>query len=102
MTRGSMTPSEGGMLATVARQRPLEAEESLMLAVLEQAVSDLSDSSAEVRADADQYIYKSGDEGMFSFHSVCAYFKLSPTAVRQALRVRRREKPRDSMLRNAA
>lgn len=101
MARGSVNQRSGELFATVARQRPLEAEEVLMLAVLEQAVADLGDSSQEVRADADAYIFANRDDGTFSFDNVCAYFKLSPTAVREALRSRRRERG-DSILRNAA
>lgn len=101
MAKGNLS-GQDGWLATVAKQRPLEAEEVLMLAVLEQAVSDLTDSSAEVREDARRYIYESGDDGMFGFHSVCSYFKLSPSAVRQALRSRTRERGRDSLYSHAA
>jgi hypothetical protein len=42
-----------------------------------------------VRADALAYIYSyDGDYSIFSFDSVCAYFKLSAAAVRRALRAR--------------
>lgn len=89
MARGRTYHSYGGLLATVVKPRALEAEELLMLAVLEQAVADLDDSAPEVRADADAYIFRNqSDPGMFSFDTVCAYFKLSPQAVRQALRGR--------------
>ncbi len=76
-------------LATDVKPRALASEEMLLLAVLEQAVGDLDHPSAAVRADADAYIF-SGDRdfGIFSFGSVCAYFKLSASAVRQALRDR--------------
>lgn len=101
MARGQIS-TEGDFLATLAKQRPLEAEELLMLAVLEQAVADLRDSAPEVRADADAYIFQSRDEGMFSFSSVCSYFRLSPPAVREALRERRGPKAKDGLLRKAA
>jgi hypothetical protein len=84
-----MFNTDGGFLATVVKPRVLEAEELLMLAVLEQAVADLDDSAPEVRADADAYIFRDkADQGVFSFDTVCAYFKLSPQAVREALRLR--------------
>ncbi|HYD48151.1 MAG TPA: hypothetical protein VEB21_07385 [Terriglobales bacterium] len=102
MARGPVVQQGGELLATVAKQRPLEAEEVLMLAVLEQAVADLGDSSPEVRADADAYIFASRDDGTFSFGNVCAYFKLSPTAVREALRARRQTRVKDSLLSRAA
>jgi hypothetical protein len=71
------------------RSRPLESEEMLLLAVLEQAIADLDDTCPAVRADALAYMFSYGDDyGVFSFDSVCTYFKLSPGAVRQALRVR--------------
>lgn len=89
MARGRRLNTDSGFLATVVKPRALEAEELLMLAVLEQAVADLDDSAAEVRADADAYIFTNkSDHGVFSFDMVCAYFKLSPQAVRQALRSR--------------
>ena len=61
----------------------------LLLAVLEQAIEDLNDPCPAVRADALAYIYSyDGDYSIFSFDSVCAYFKLSAAAVRRALRAR--------------
>ena len=61
----------------------------LLLAVLEQAIADLGDPCPAVRADALAYIYSyDGDYSIFSFDSVCAYFKLSATAVRRALQTR--------------
>jgi hypothetical protein len=81
--------ARGLVLSTEPRSRSFEAEELLMLAVLEQAVADLDHSSPAVRADADGYIFSYGnDYSIFSFDSVCSYFKLSPTAVREALRAR--------------
>ncbi len=89
MARGRRITTDNGFLATVVKPRALEAEELLMLAVLEQAVADLDDSAAEVRADADAYIFRTrSEQGVFGFDAVCAYFKLSPQAVRQALRTR--------------
>lgn len=89
MARGRRINTDSAFLATVVKPRALEAEELLMLAVLEQAVADLDDSASEVRADADAYIFRNGaDHGIFSFDAVCGYFKLSPQAVRQALRAR--------------
>lgn len=71
------------------RPQALEAEEMLLMAVFQQAIADLDDSCPAVRADAFAYIYSYGsDYSIFSFDSVCAYFKLSPTAVRRALRQR--------------
>ena len=73
------------------RQRALESEEMLLLAVLEQAIADLDHPCPAVRADAVAYIYSyDGDYSIFSFDSVCAYFKLSAAAVRKALKVRPR------------
>ncbi len=72
-----------------ARQRALESEEMLLLAVLEQAIADLDHPCPAVRADAFAYIYSyDSDYSIFSFDSVCAYFKLSAAAVRQALKAR--------------
>lgn len=77
-------------LSTDLKPRALESEELLLLAVLEQAVADLDHPCPAVRADADAYIFSyDPDYSMFSFDSVCSYFKLSPGAVREALRARR-------------
>jgi hypothetical protein len=76
-------------LAACSWPRALESEEMLLLAVLEQAIADLDDPCPAVRADALAYIYSyDGDYSIFSFDSVCAYFKLSAAAVRRALRAR--------------
>jgi hypothetical protein len=76
-------------LTACSRPRALESEEMLLLAVLDQAIADLDDPCPAVRADALAYIYSyDSDYSIFSFDSVCAYFKLSATAVRRALRAR--------------
>ncbi len=90
----------GRLLTTDFKPRALESEEMLLLAVLEQAVADLDNTCPAVRADADAYIFTyDSDYSIFSFDSVCAYFKLSPDAVRQALRRRpgrrARQRPTD-------
>jgi len=82
-------------LMTDTKPRALESEELLLLAVLEQAVADLDHPCPAVRADADAYIFTyASDYSIFSFDSVCAYFKLSPDAVRGALRTRQGRRPR--------
>ena len=87
--------ARGWFLSTETKPRALESEEMLLLAVLEQAVADLDHRCPAVRADADAYIFSYGsDYTIFSFDSVCAYFKLSPNAVRRALRSRRTRKAR--------
>lgn len=83
---------QGRGITTELRARTLNAEELLLLAVLEQAVADLDHPCAAVRADADTYVFISRDHSIFSFESVCGYFKLSPSAVRQALQGRHRRK----------
>jgi hypothetical protein len=84
--------------------RTLESEELLLLAVLEQAIADLDDPCAAVRADASAYVFSYGsDYSIFSFDSVCAYFKLSASAVRRSLRSRVKEVvPRHSAFETAA
>lgn len=95
-------------IMTDAKPRALESEELLLLAVLEQAVADLDHPCPAVRADADGYVFSfDSDYSIFSFDSVCAYFKLSPEAVRQALKTRqaqggRRGRSRPVDLRTAA
>lgn len=96
--------SRGPLLSTETKPRALEAEEMLLLAVLEQAVADLDHSCPAIRADADAYVFSySSDYSIFSFDSVCAYFKLSPSAVREQLRKRvKRSRSRVSELKTAA
>jgi hypothetical protein len=92
-------------LSTDLKPRALESEEMLLLAVLEQAVADLDHPCPAVRADADAYIFSyDADYSLFSFDSVCTYFKLSPCAVREALRDRgdRKTRHRAGDYRNAA
>jgi len=86
MARGARLMTEG------VGAKALESEELLLLAVLEQAIADLDDPCAAVRADASAYVFSyDSDYSIFSFDSVCAYFKLSATAVRRALRPRIKE-----------
>lgn len=74
------------------RSQALQSEEMLLLAVLEQAIADLDDPCPAVRAEASAYVFSyDSDYSVFSFDSVCSYFTLSTTAVRQALRARVRE-----------
>ena len=96
--------ARGPLLTTDIRPRALQSEEMLLLAVLEQAVADLDHSCPAVRADADAYIFSyDSDYSMFSFDSVCTYFKLSTTAVREALRSRpSRRQRRPTEYRSAA
>lgn len=77
------------LMTADTRPRTLESEEMLLLAVLEQAIIDLDHPCPAVRADALAYIYSyDSDYSIFSFDSVCAYFKLSAAAVRKALQPR--------------
>jgi hypothetical protein len=97
--------ARGWFLSTDLKPRALESEELLLLAVLEQAVADLDHPCPAVRADADAYIFSyDPDYSVFSFDSVCSYFKLSPSAVREALRGRQGRKTRSRVadLKNAA
>jgi len=97
--------ARGRGLTTDFKPRALESEELLLLAVLEQAVADLDNACPAVRADADAYIFSyDSDYSIFSFDSVCSYFKLSPDAVRHALRARqsRRARGRNTDYQSAA
>ena len=78
---------------TEVRARALESEELLLLAVLEQAIADLDHGCPAIRAEANAYVFTyRSDYSIFSFDSVCHYFKLSPSAVRAALRRRPRRR----------
>ena len=86
------------VLATDTKPRALESEEMLLLAVLEQAIVDLDHPCPAVRADANAYIFTYDDDySIFSFDSVCAYFKLSANAVRHALRTRHEHRARTKL-----
>jgi hypothetical protein len=75
------------------RSKALESEEMLLLAVFEQAIADLDDPCPAVRAEASAYVFSyDSDYSIFSFDSVCSYFKLSTTAVRQVLQARVRDR----------
>lgn len=106
MARESSLPAKDGEFwATVTNERALGAEETLLLAVLEQAVTDLDDSSKEVRYDAERYIFRGRHaDSPFSFNAVCAHFHLSADAVREALSRRRgpRGRVRERRYRKAA
>jgi hypothetical protein len=70
--------------------RTYMSEELLMLAVLEQALSDLNHSCPAVRADAEAYFFNySPDSSAFSFDAVCSQFQLSKSAIRQQIRAKR-------------
>jgi hypothetical protein len=86
---GGVVMVPGRLVARDGGARVLGAEESLLLAVLQQAIEDLESPDPVIRADAGAYIYTFEDDyTIFSFDSICSYFKLSPNAVRQALRGR--------------
>ena len=76
-------------LTPVTEGRVLMSEEVLMLAVLEQAISDLGHHCPAVRADAEAYFFNYGpDSSVFSFDAVCGQFGLSKSAIRRQLRVK--------------
>ncbi|MGD9764072.1 MAG: hypothetical protein AB7V27_10190 [Candidatus Binatia bacterium] len=70
------------------------SEEVLMLAVIEQALSDLDSGCPAVRADAEAYFLAYGaDSSAFSLDAVCAQFHFSSSAIRGAVRRRLRQRP---------
>jgi hypothetical protein len=77
-------------LTPITEGRLLMSEELLMLAVLEQAVADLTHHCPAVRADAEAYFFNySLESSAFSFDAVCSQFGLSASAIRRELRSRR-------------
>lgn len=81
----------GRVLTPQMDSRSLMSEETLMLAVLEQALSDLSSSCPAVRADAEAYFLAyDADSSAFSLDSICTQFRLSPAAIRDQVRIRLR------------
>jgi len=75
--------------------RSYTSEELLMLAVLEQAFTDLRSSCPAVHADAEAYFLAYRPESStFSLDAVCSHFKLSPAAIRDEARRRLKNKGR--------
>ena len=97
--------AEGKILTPQVDSRSLQGEELLMLAVLEQALSDLNSNCPAVRADAEAYFLAyDADSSAFSLDSVCAQFHLSPSAIRGEVRRRLKQASvaRPKVLRQAA
>ncbi len=91
----------GRVLTPQIDSRTLMSEETLMLAVLEQAFSDLNSSCPAVRADAEAYFLAyDADSSAFSLDAVCAQFALSPAAIRDQVR-RRLRAPKPKLARAA-
>ena len=91
----------GRVLTPQIDSRTLMSEEVLMLAVLQQALSDLGSSCPAVRADAEAYFLAyEADSSAFSLDAVCSQFTLSPAAIRD--QVRRRLRAPKQKLANAA
>ena len=84
----------GRILTPQIDSRSLMSEEMLMLAVLEQAFSDLESGCPAVRADAEAYFLAyDADSSAFSLASVCAQFALSSNAIRGEVRRRLKQRP---------
>ncbi len=84
----------GRILTPQIDSRSLMSEELLMLAVLEQAFSDLESGCPAVRADAEAYFLAyDADSSAFSLDSVCAQFRLSASAIRGEVRRRLKQRP---------
>lgn len=79
----------GKLLTPQISSRCLMGEETLMLAVLEQAFNDLDSPIPSIRADAEAYFlaYKA-DSSAFSLDAICHQFSLSPDAIRSEVRKR--------------
>jgi hypothetical protein len=79
----------GRILTPQIDSRSLMSEELLMLAVLEQAFSDLENGCPAVKADAEAYFLAyDADSSAFSLDSVCVQFRLSASAIRGEVRRR--------------
>jgi hypothetical protein len=109
---GSEAPA--GYLETL-RRGTLDPEESLLLAVLEDAVACFQKYSAArdskgkaMFREAEQWIMKANDAWIFSFDNVCELLRLNPEYVREGLRrwqkklVRGEESRRQSAARRQA
>jgi hypothetical protein len=84
----------GRILTPQIDTRSLMSEEMLMLAVLEQAFSDLESGCPAVRADSEAYFLAyDADSSAFSLDAVCAQFHLSASAIRGEVRRRLKQRP---------
>jgi hypothetical protein len=84
----------GRILTPQIDSRSLMSEELLMLAVIEQAFSDLVSGCPAVRADAEAYFLAyAADSSAFSLDAVCAQFHLSTSAIRGEVRRRLKQRP---------
>ena len=84
----------GRNLTPQLESHSLGSEELLILAVLEQALSDLDSGCAAVRGDAEAYFLAyDADSSAYSLDAVCAQFRMSPSAIRGAIRRRLRQRP---------
>ena len=95
----------GRILTPQIDSRSLMSEELLMLAVIEQAFSDLVSGCPAIRADAEAYFLAyTADSSAFSLDAVCAQFHLSTSAIRSEVRRRLKQRPlgRGKQLRQAA
>lgn len=95
----------GRILTPQIDSRSLMSEELLMLAVIEQAFSDLLSGCPAIRADAEAYFLAYGaDSSAFSLDAICAQFHLSQSAIRGEVRRRLKQLPlgRGKQLRQAA
>jgi len=94
--------ARGRVLTPQVDSRTLMSEETLMLAVLEQAFADLNSSCPAVRADAEAYFLAyDADSSAFSLDAVCCQFRLSPAAIRDQVR-RKLRAPKTQKLDKAA
>ena len=95
----------GRILTPQIDSHSLMSEELLMLAVIEQAFSDLESGCPAVRADAEAYFLAyEADSSAFSLDSVCVQFHLSASAIRREARRRLKQRPiaKGKQLRQAA
>ena len=74
----------------IGERRSLTQEETLLVAVMDQAVTDIRQ-TADLRKRAEAYWYMRSKEHdyQFSFIAICEHFRISPQAIRNQLRLSR-------------
>ena len=115
VTRPGRLNIDSVFLDNVWKRRVRSGEESLMLALLQDAVGCFfkymragNRTGRETFADAETWILKKDSDGIFSFENVCALLGLSPSYLRaelcrrKALKLARRDDARGEKLAAAA
>ena len=71
------------------KRNAITGEESLALAIVLQAMLDLTNDSEMIARSARAWVYDNNDQGLFSFKNCCALFDIDPDAARESIQTKR-------------